>query len=31
MKVIDTLIDDGNLGSGHFRRRSGGYIYILEE
>lgn len=31
MQKIDARIDDGNLGSGHFRQRSGGYIYILEE
>jgi prepilin-type N-terminal cleavage/methylation domain-containing protein len=31
MKEIDALIDDGNLASGQFRKRSGGYIYILEE
>ncbi len=31
MQKIDTKIDDGNLGSGQFRKRPGGYIYILEE
>ena len=31
MAAIDALIDDGNLASGHFRARSDGYIYILEE
>lgn len=31
MLKVDKLIDDGNLGSGQFRQRSGGYIYILEE
>jgi len=31
MQEIDALIDDGNLGSGQFRQRPGGYIYILEE
>jgi prepilin-type N-terminal cleavage/methylation domain-containing protein len=31
MAAIDSLIDDGNLASGHFRARSDGYIYILEE
>jgi prepilin-type N-terminal cleavage/methylation domain-containing protein len=31
MLEIDELMDDGNLGSGQFRKRSGGYIYILEE
>ncbi len=30
MRKIDALIDDGNLGSGQFQKRSGGYIYILE-
>ena len=30
MQKIDTIIDDGNLGSGQFRKRSSGYIYILE-
>jgi len=30
MQEVDALIDDGNLGSGQFRSRSGGYIYILE-
>ncbi len=31
MQKIDVKIDDGNLGTGQFRKRSGGYIYILEE
>lgn len=31
MRKIDAIIDDGNLGSGQFRQRSGGYIYIIEE
>ena len=31
MQEIDAMIDDGNLSSGQFRERSGGYIYILEE
>ena len=31
MQEIDAMIDDGNLGSGQFRQRPGGYIYILEE
>ncbi len=31
MQEIDAMIDDGDLGSGQFRQRSGGYIYILEE
>ena len=30
MQKIDSKIDDGDLGSGQFRSRSGGYIYILE-
>jgi len=31
MQEIDAMIDDGNLSSGSFRQRAGGYIYILEE
>ena len=31
MAAVDNLIDDGNLGSGQFRARTDGYIYILEE
>jgi prepilin-type N-terminal cleavage/methylation domain-containing protein len=31
MLEVDEMMDDGNLGSGHFRKRSGGYIYIIEE
>lgn len=31
MQKVDEKIDDGNLGTGQFRKRSGGYIYILEE
>ena len=31
MQEIDAMVDDGNLGSGQFRQRPGGYIYILEE
>ena len=31
MKDIDRIIDDGNLSSGQFRQRSGGYMYVLEE
>ena len=31
MIEIDEQIDDGNLGTGHFRRRPGGYMYVLEE
>lgn len=31
MADIDEVLDDGNLATGHFRRRTGGYIYVLEE
>ncbi len=31
MEKIDRVIDDGNLGSGMFRSRSGGFMYVLEE
>jgi prepilin-type N-terminal cleavage/methylation domain-containing protein len=31
MAKIDKIMDDGNLATGQFRRRSGGYMYILEE
>ena len=31
MQAVDMKIDDGNLGTGHFRQRPGGFIYILEE
>lgn len=31
MAEIDATIADGNLNTGHFRARRGGYIYILEE
>jgi prepilin-type N-terminal cleavage/methylation domain-containing protein len=31
MVEIDQVIDDGDLSSGQFRKRSGGYIYIIEE
>ena len=31
MQRIDAIIDDGNLGTGQFRSRSGGYMYVLEE
>ncbi|MBN2164059.1 MAG: prepilin-type N-terminal cleavage/methylation domain-containing protein [Pontiellaceae bacterium] len=31
MADIDSILDDGNLGTGQFRRHTGGYIYILEE
>ena len=30
MQEIDRLVDDGNLGSGNFRARANGYIYVLE-
>jgi prepilin-type N-terminal cleavage/methylation domain-containing protein len=30
MQEIDKLIDDGNLGTGIFRSRSNGYIYIIQ-
>jgi len=30
MTEIDQKIDDGNLATGTFRRRAGGYIYILQ-
>jgi prepilin-type N-terminal cleavage/methylation domain-containing protein len=31
MTKIDSVIDDGNLNTGQFRKRTGGYMYILEE
>ena len=31
MAEIDQILDDGNLNSGQFRARSGGYMYVLEE
>jgi prepilin-type N-terminal cleavage/methylation domain-containing protein len=31
MEKIDKTFDDGNLSTGQFRKRAGGYIYILEE
>jgi len=31
MRAIDSRIDDGNLLSGIFRKRTDGYIYIIEE
>lgn len=31
MKKIDSLCDDGNLSSGQFRKRSSGYMYVIEE
>jgi len=30
MLIVDQKIDDGNLATGNFRARSGGYILILE-
>lgn len=30
MRIVDESIDDGNLATGSFRSRSGGYIYVLE-
>jgi prepilin-type N-terminal cleavage/methylation domain-containing protein len=31
MSDIDAIIDDGDLSSGSFRAREGGYIYILQK
>ncbi len=31
IRLLDEMIDDGNLGSGTFRPRSDGYIYVIEE
>ncbi len=31
MAQIDKLIDDGDLDTGHFRRRDQGYIFVLRE
>ena len=31
MQMVDNIMDDGNLSTGQFRRRSGGYMYVLEE
>lgn len=31
MQKVDKIIDDGNLSTGQFRKRSQGYIYVLEE
>jgi hypothetical protein len=30
MAEIDAKIDDGDIDGGQFRRRTGGYIFILE-
>ncbi len=30
MTEIDDVLDDGNLSTGEFRKRSGGYMYIIE-
>ena len=31
MAKIDKIMDDGNLATGQFRKRSNGYMYIIEE
>jgi len=31
MREVDRIMDDGNLATGQFRKRSQGYIYVLEE
>lgn len=31
MQKVDAILDDGNLGSGRFRIRSGGYMYVIEQ
>ena len=31
MQLVDAAMDDGNLDTGTFRKRSGGYMYVLEE
>ncbi len=31
MRLIDEVIDDGNLSTGQFRKRTAGYMYVLEE
>jgi prepilin-type N-terminal cleavage/methylation domain-containing protein len=31
MLDVDIKMDDGNLATGHFRQRPGGFIYIIEE
>jgi type IV pilus assembly protein PilA len=30
MQEVDRIVDDGNLGTGNFRSRSNGYIYVIE-
>ena len=31
MTTVDSILDNGNLSSGHFRKISGRYIYVLQE
>lgn len=31
MQLVDEAMDDGNLSTGQFRKRTGGYMYVLEE
>ncbi len=31
LRIVDDILDDGNLGSGMFRSRPDGYIYVIEE
>ena len=31
MREVDALIDDGNLSTGSFQKRTGGFIYIMEK
>jgi prepilin-type N-terminal cleavage/methylation domain-containing protein len=31
MQRVDAVVDDGNLSTGQFRKRAGGYMYVLEE
>lgn len=30
MQEVDRIVDDGDLGTGNFRSRSNGYIYVIE-